>query len=136
MKLPLILILEGVMKHKLFRFIIYTVIISLVMSLAACALKGDVYVAFYWKTANDEPVGLSDFSDIPNAPDNLNDLVNGGYFLTIPGSYSIDYVAFGGGTFLDRPVTLKAALTVGGSETTMYNIFLSNDTGVTVSTVP
>jgi hypothetical protein len=124
------------MKHKLFIFLIYAVVFLFVMSLSACTITGDVYVAFFWTPPNDTPVAGSDFSDIPNAPKNLNELANGAYFLSLPGTFTINYVSFGAHSFMGKTVNLKAASALGGSEDTMYNIFLSDATGVTVTTVP
>ncbi|MBN1799619.1 MAG: hypothetical protein JW822_13670 [Spirochaetales bacterium] len=125
------------MKRKLLLIFKCAVFFTGMAFLSACAFRGEVYVAFYWSTANDQPnPALSDFSNIPNAPSDLNNLINGGYFLTIPGTYAIDYIAVGGGSYPAQSITLEAASTIGGFETTYYNIFLSDGGGLTVDTVP
>jgi len=124
------------MKQKLSIIIKYAVLLLGIVFLSACAFRGDVYVAFYWATANDQPnPALSDFSNVPNAPADLNDLINGGYFLTIPGSYSIVYRSNLGSNY-NSSITLEAAMAVGGFETTYYNIYLSDTNGITIDTVP
>jgi hypothetical protein len=126
----------AVMKQKLCNFIICILLSAGIFFLYTCAFTGDVYVGFFWSTGNDAPAAGTDFSAVPNAPANPANIINGGYFLTLPGSYSIDYVAAGGGSFLNQSITLTAASAVGGIETTYFNVFLSNTGGITVKEGP
>jgi hypothetical protein len=125
------------MKTKLLLIMKGALLFMGIALLSTCAFKGEVYVAFSWSTANDQPnPATSDFSAIPNVPADLNNLVNGDYFITLPGTYTIDYVAMGGSSFPNKSITFEATTTVGGFEDTFYTIFLSNTNGVTVDTIP
>jgi hypothetical protein len=136
-KIELNIIVEEVMKARFLFLIKSVLLIAGIALLSTCAFKGEVYVAFSWSTANDQPnPATSDFSAIPNVPADLNDLASDNYFITLPGTYTIDYVAVGGGSFLNQSIKLEAVTTVGGFEDTYYTIFLSNTTGVTVDIIP
>lgn len=123
------------MKQKIVKLIGTVLIVAGIMSLSTCSFTGDIYIAFFWSTANDAPTVASDFSAIPNCP-TIGSLVNGSYFVTLPGSYSIDYTSTGGSTSAAQSITMTAAATVGGVETTYYNVFLSDIGGVTVKKSP
>jgi len=121
------------MKQRIVKLIGTMLIVAGIMSLSTCSFTGDVYIAFFWSTANDAPTAASDFSAIPNCP-TIGSLVNGSYFVTLPGSYVITY--FGAVNNYTKTITLEAAATVGGVETTYYNVFLSDSGGVTVKKSP
>ncbi|MEJ2664625.1 MAG: hypothetical protein P8107_11380, partial [Spirochaetia bacterium] len=101
------------MKQRIVKLIGTVLIVAGIMSLSTCSFVGDVYIAFFWSTANDAPA-VGTVSTIPNFP-GYNNLVNGSYFVTLPGSYVITY--FGAVNNYTKTITLEAAATIGGVET-------------------
>jgi len=60
---------------------------AVALALGACDLSGRVYIAFFW--AETDP--LTQFTcDAPNVP-GLTTIVNGRYYETIAGSYTLSY---------------------------------------------
>jgi hypothetical protein len=125
------------MKQKLCNFIICILLSAGIFFLYTCAFTGDVYVGFFWSTGNDAPAAGTDFSAVPNAPANPANIINGGYFLTLPGSFAVTYTSSAAVPHTyNKTITLQAASTVGGFETTYYNISLSDSGGITVAEGP
>ena len=90
------------------------------MAISGCNFESRVNIALIWKET-EIPDSFS--SDIPNYPDELSDILNGHYCLTLPGTYSLQYNYISGESY-SLSFTLEDESAVLGRENMYYDVYI------------
>ncbi|MBN2531633.1 MAG: hypothetical protein JXB88_02010 [Spirochaetales bacterium] len=98
----------------------------LLIVLTGCTLPGEVYISFSWVVDRDMPDNIFQ-CDVPNIPDDFNDIKKGAYYFTSIGEYTISY-NYSDDTFIrTKDITLKLKETVLGKENAYYDFVIRRE---------
>ncbi|RPJ06606.1 MAG: hypothetical protein EHM28_09765 [Spirochaetaceae bacterium] len=116
--------------------------ISLIIlfSVAGCAVNpGDVWIAVHWGHNDPPPDTLTQTTDIPGVPDTVAGIQEGGYYLTLPGTYTIQVDYLGPvppmATYT-YSFTLVPKVAIMGKEDNFYDLVIFADQAPICNEVP